>query len=414
MHKIKIIHHRKTNKWHRFFNLGCFLSIGVIALSGCTPLSAARTGTEDTLLYFTQNQKEILSQRDAFPPGFADMREENFSHTGAHVFQTTLPSLETDSGQANYSQNREAASQARVGGVFVVVEPHETTASLARRYGVSEQALRKANSLEQGKTLSVGQKILIPAIRNHTRTLEWAQKGEGGRASEGKHKEELPPPPLLRPRVSSKHSEEALHTPERMESSLFLTSAVPIPPQRSKKKNTPSAADVGGAQSSASSPAESLSNSSPLSAEESEGMKELSAQDSSSIASIENSPSFRWPVRGRIISEFGNKQGGQRNDGINLSLPVGTQICAAEDGLVIYAGNELQGYGNLLLLRHEGGWVSAYAHNSKLLVQRGERVRRGDVIAQSGVTGAVTRPQLHFELRYQNRPVDPLKYLSKG
>jgi len=125
-------------------------------------------------------------------------------------------------------------------------------------------------------------------------------------------------------------------------------------------------------------------------------------------------PSFRWPVRGRIIAGFGPKPNGLQNDGINLAVPDGTPIKAAEDGVVAYAGNELKGYGNLVLLRHGNGYVTAYAHASEILVKRGEAVKRGQVIARSGETGSVTSPQLHFEIRKGATPVDPTPMLSGG
>jgi murein DD-endopeptidase MepM/ murein hydrolase activator NlpD len=123
-------------------------------------------------------------------------------------------------------------------------------------------------------------------------------------------------------------------------------------------------------------------------------------------------PSFRWPVRGRIIAGFGPRSNGVQNDGINLAVPEGTPIKAAEDGVVAYAGNELKGYGNLVLIRHADGYVSAYANASELLVKRGDTVKRGQVIARAGQTGNVTSPQLHFEIRKGSTPVDPAKYLS--
>lgn len=121
---------------------------------------------------------------------------------------------------------------------------------------------------------------------------------------------------------------------------------------------------------------------------------------------------FRWPARGRILSSFGEKSNGQVNDGINIAVPEGTSIRASENGTVIYAGNELQGFGNLVLVRHEGDWVTAYAHNSELMVRRGDTVQRGQIIARAGSTGNVTTPQLHFEVRQGSKPVDPLKHLS--
>jgi murein DD-endopeptidase MepM/ murein hydrolase activator NlpD len=119
-------------------------------------------------------------------------------------------------------------------------------------------------------------------------------------------------------------------------------------------------------------------------------------------------PEFRWPARGRIIQGF--KSGG--NDGINISVPEGTSVRAAENGTVAYAGNELKGYGNLVLIRHPNGFVTAYANNGELNVKRGDVVKRGQVIAKSGESGNVSSPQLHFELRKGSTPVDPTSYLA--
>jgi murein DD-endopeptidase MepM/ murein hydrolase activator NlpD len=118
---------------------------------------------------------------------------------------------------------------------------------------------------------------------------------------------------------------------------------------------------------------------------------------------------FRWPARGRVIAGFGANGG---NEGINIAVPEGTPVKAAEAGTVTYAGNEVKGYGNLVLIRHENGYVSAYAHNGSLNVKRGEQVKRGQVIATSGQTGNVTSPQLHFEIRKGATPVDPMKHLG--
>ena len=125
-------------------------------------------------------------------------------------------------------------------------------------------------------------------------------------------------------------------------------------------------------------------------------------------------PTFRWPVRGRVITAFGPKPSGQQNDGINVSVPEGTPIKAAEDGVVAYAGNELKTYGNLVLVRHSNGYVTAYAHASEIMVKRDDPVKRGQIIAKSGQTGNVAAPQLHFEIRKGSTPVDPAPFLAKG
>jgi murein DD-endopeptidase MepM/ murein hydrolase activator NlpD len=125
------------------------------------------------------------------------------------------------------------------------------------------------------------------------------------------------------------------------------------------------------------------------------------------------SDKLRWPVSGRIISGFGQRPDGTHNDGINLAVPMGTTVHAAEGGVVAYAGSELKGYGNLVLLRHDNGWVTAYAHNEDLKVKRGDKVERGQVIATAGRTGSVDQPQLHFELRQGSKPVDPVPFLDR-
>lgn len=122
---------------------------------------------------------------------------------------------------------------------------------------------------------------------------------------------------------------------------------------------------------------------------------------------------LRWPVNGRIISGFGQRSDGTHNDGINLSVPQGTTVHAAEKGTVAYAGSELKGYGNLILVRHDNGWVTAYAHNDQLMVKRGDNVQRGQVIARAGRTGSVDQPQVHFELRQGSKPVDPVPFLER-
>ena len=127
-------------------------------------------------------------------------------------------------------------------------------------------------------------------------------------------------------------------------------------------------------------------------------------------ASAADNPEFRWPARGRIIQGF--KGGSAGNDGINIALPEGTAIKAAEGGVVAYAGSELKGYGNLVLIRHPNGFVSAYANNGEIDVKRGESVKRGQQIAKSGQSGNVSSPQLHFELRKGSTPVDPTQYLA--
>jgi len=129
-------------------------------------------------------------------------------------------------------------------------------------------------------------------------------------------------------------------------------------------------------------------------------------------SSNEKGGRLRWPVQGRVISAFGPRPDGTHNDGVNLSVPLGTDVHAAENGEVIYVGDELKAYGKLVLLRHDNGWVTAYAHNDELLVTRGKKVVRGDIIAKAGKTGPVDQPQVHFELRQDSKAVDPTSFME--
>lgn len=121
---------------------------------------------------------------------------------------------------------------------------------------------------------------------------------------------------------------------------------------------------------------------------------------------------FMWPVKGTIISNFGPIGKGRNNDGINIKAPLGSTVKSADSGTIAYAGNELKGFGNLILIKHNDGWITAYAHNDKILVKKGQKVRRGEKIATVGSTGGVNTPQLHFEVRSGKKAVNPRSYLQ--
>lgn len=120
---------------------------------------------------------------------------------------------------------------------------------------------------------------------------------------------------------------------------------------------------------------------------------------------------FSWPIRGTIISKFGPKQGGLYNDGINIKAKEGVEVKSSESGVVAYVGNELKGYGNLIIIKHSGGWITAYAHLQKTLVKRGQKIAKGEKIATVGSTGNVTSAQLYFGLRKGRDAVNPQNYL---
>jgi murein DD-endopeptidase MepM/ murein hydrolase activator NlpD len=121
---------------------------------------------------------------------------------------------------------------------------------------------------------------------------------------------------------------------------------------------------------------------------------------------------FIWPVSGTVIDNFGAISGGEKNDGINIAAATGTPIRAAQSGTISYAGNELRNYGNLILIKHDDGYITAYAHADRISVSKGQHVEQGEVIGYAGSSGDVTRPQLHFEIRRDSRPVDPRLFLA--
>ncbi|SDU12377.1 LysM domain-containing protein [Stappia sp. ES.058] len=296
------------------------------------------------------------------------------------------------------------------GATQVSARSGDNVASMSRRYGVPQYVLAEINGVSPNASLSAGQQVVIPTYVH------------GATASRSSAPVKLPP---AGPAPSVTGS-----IPASAGAGLVMASA-PIPPH----KPGSSAVRLASLSSTVPGPAQIESAAQPrrkpasLSSRTAEAARNATPSSTPQISRTEAAPAkpisvnrevsgdnvrrFRWPARGRIISDFGTKPGGTRNEGINLALPEGADIKAVEDGTVIYSGNELKGYGNLVLVRHDDGWVSAYAHGSDLLVKRGDAVSRGQTIAKAGSTGSVSQPQLHFELRRGNKPVDPMQYLAR-
>jgi murein DD-endopeptidase MepM/ murein hydrolase activator NlpD len=235
-----------------------------------------------------------------------------------------------------------------------VVNPGETLLSIARRNHVSVAELARANNLDPQAKLKLGSKLTVPGAR----TAAVA--------------------PVAQPMPATAQPAAALAPP------ATKMAAVTTGPQQSVRL------------AQATTKVEEAEAETPVKAAEATGAL----------------PTFRWPVRGKVITAYGAKSNGKSNDGINLAVPEGTPVKAAEDGVVAYSGNELKGYGNLVLVRHANGYVTAYAHASELLVKRGDTIKRGQIIAKSGQSGEVGSPQLHFEIRKGSSPVDPLQFLN--
>ncbi|MBV9518465.1 MAG: M23 family metallopeptidase [Hyphomicrobiales bacterium] len=267
------------------------------------------------------------------------------------------------------------------GGTMLTVGASDTVATLSSRYGVPEKALRAVNGLKAGANPAPGSEIIIPVYR-YGPTV--------GEASPTKSTSDR----LTARKTEPQHLAVA-SAPKKPATQGMKTAAVASPSEPAKPKLAVGAPSQ--PQSMKTKPQE-VAKSEP--AEEA---------DAASGGKSE-APQFRWPARGRVISRFG----GDGNDGINISVPEGTSVRAAEDGTVAYVGDEIKGYGKLVLVRHANGWISAYANNADLLVKKGDSVKRGQVLAKSGQTGNVASPQLHFELRKGKTPVDPQQYLAGG
>jgi murein DD-endopeptidase MepM/ murein hydrolase activator NlpD len=233
-----------------------------------------------------------------------------------------------------------------------VVNHGDTLMSIARRNHISASELARANGLDSGAKLKIGMRLNVPV------------KASAAAA------------PVGQPVV-------AQTAPVSAPPATKLAAITSDPQQKARLAQTTSVEEAAASET-------------PVKAAEATGAL----------------PTFRWPVRGKVITGYGAKTNGKSNDGINLAVPEGTPVKAAEDGVVAYSGNELKGYGNLVLVRHSNGYVTAYAHASELMVKRGDPIKRGQIIAKSGQSGEVGSPQLHFEIRKGSNPVDPLQFLN--
>jgi murein DD-endopeptidase MepM/ murein hydrolase activator NlpD len=296
------------------------------------------------------------------------------------------------------------------GGSAVTVGYGDTVDSIARKHGVPASAIMQTNGLRDSNQIRPGQRLVIPRhVTSTTQTASARTPAAGGNVHVVQHGETL-----MSIARRNGVTLTALARANRLQSSskLSVGDRISIPgsghavaaaqPPAAPQVAQPRTAPVTRVASAAPTQIANVAKEEPRTTE----TAVKTAEPGGAM------PAFRWPVRGRVIAGFGSKPNGTQNDGINLAVPEGTPIKAADDGVVAYAGNELKGYGNLVLIRHSNGFVSAYAHASELMVKRGDTIKRGQVIAHAGQTGNVTSPQLHFEIRKGSTPVDPSQYLG--
>ena len=263
-----------------------------------------------------------------------------------------------------------AASDTLNGAAEVVVRNGDTVWGIARRTGVPVRTIISANSLRAPFTLRPGQRLKVPSARRHVvqrgDTIYGISRRYGVDMASLVQLNRLKRPYTIKP---------------NQELSLPATARLTAPPRSTEAATAPKRA--------------------PL------------RRGSTKAVPPRAGDLFAWPVQGRIVNGYGDKGGGLYNEGVNIASARGQPVRAADNGVVVYAGGELRGLGNLLLIRHADGWITAYAHNEALLVGRGDVVNRGQVISRVGDTGNVRSPQLHFEIRKGTRTVNPTRYLPR-
>ncbi len=311
----------------------------------------------------------------ALPPitGTSTMQAQPLAAPSAAPKTASLGSLPTNSSTPTLAVDNTVNAAPSANAYTHVIESGESLYTIARHYDVTAQAIVQANGLGSPDKIFVGQKIIIPG-----RADLLASKGQAAPAVTKVAAIAPVEAPLAAPVKS--HAVTALADPTK-------TAAITDP-----KLVDPATSTV---QPKVAAPAAAAPAAAPT-------------QTANIEPTMSGADKFRWPVSGKVSTDFITSKG----TGINIDAPEGTAVRAAENGTVIYVGSGVEGYGNLVLIRHPNGYVSAYAHLKSTSVSKGDNVSRGDGIGLVGMTGSVTRPMLHFELRKGATPVDPIPLLA--
>ena len=272
-----------------------------------------------------------------------------------------------------------------------VVERGDTVYGISRAYDVDMSQLTRLNDIEPPYEIAPGQVLVIPGRGREAAPTRTARSGDGATSSDGD---------------SRQASASARQDPRDEEAGTAVASLPDAPAGTPAPPQPPSRKTAGTGATQTATPAQ-------------DAAREADAQPAAAPQpkSVPRPPPraearFLWPVRGKVLSGFGPMEGGLHNDGINIAAPAGTPVKSAENGVVAYVGNELRGFGNLLLIKHADGWVTAYAHTQEVLVSHGQKIKRGQIVARVGATGSVSQPQLHFEVRKRSKAKDPDKLLG--
>lgn len=266
---------------------------------------------------------------------------------------------------------------------YVTVQKGDTLYSIARRYNVPIRDMIEANGLRPPYTLNIGRVLKMPNARFHI-----VEKGDTVYNISKRYDVDM--------RSLSKLNNITAPYALRIGQRLVIPGSVVSSSTTARKAATASKTSSWKASSAKK--------------KTTSAAKKKTTQTTTTTVKKRTSK-FAWPVQGKVVSNFGPIAKGRNNDGINIKAPLGTPVKAADAGTVAYAGNELRGFGNLILIKHSGGWMTAYAHNDRILVRKGQKVKKGEKISTVGSTGGVSTPQLHFEIRAGKKAVNPKAYL---
>ncbi len=242
---------------------------------------------------------------------------------------------------------------------FHLVKKKDTIYSISKKYGVSLNSLVKLNKIEVPYTLLIGQKVLLPAS------------------------------------ISNENEKNIAHViKDKSKTKIIISNSKSQQKEISTIKVTKEE--------------KLISKNKEVTKEQKEIIDRLVIKPDPL-----SSRKFKWPTKGTVIAEYNIKTSGLRNNGINISAVIGTPVFAANNGVIAYAGNELKGLGNLIIIKHDKNYMTIYAHNDEILVKKGDKVNKGSKIATVGKTGRVSTPQLHFEIRYKTKSINPRDLLER-
>ncbi len=276
----------------------------------------------------------------------------------------------------------------------VIVRKGDTLYSLSRKYEVPLRGLIEENNLSAPYILSVGQTLRLPVRQTHT-----VAKGDTLYSISKRYNVD----------ITSLSRLNDLDAPYTLNVGQVLTLPETLAETTKVAQTTPT--NGGGSSHTYKKAPAAAKAVSKTSAKTAATAKKITKSVPRKNVSTYRKTKFMWPVNGKVVSNFGVVGKGRKNDGINIKAAIGTNVKAADKGVVAYAGNELKGFGNLVLIKHSDGYITAYAHNEKLYVKKGQKVLRGEKIATVGSTGSVNSPQLHFEVRAGKKAVNPRSYL---